>query len=56
MATSKNKIKLVIRSPNDFQPLEMSLTDSGRTLKNKIKTLLNTDEDFVVKRGKKGRQ
>ena len=52
---SKNKIKLAIRSSEGRKLLEISPTDSGTTLKTKIKTLLNTDEDFVVKRDKNGR-
>ena len=52
---SENKIILVIRSSEGFKPLKISPTDSGTTLKTKIKTLLNTEEDFVAKCGKNGR-
>ena len=53
---SKNKVILCIRPLNSGpKRLEICLTDSGTTLKTKIKTLLNTDEDFVVKRDKNGR-
>ena len=52
---SKNQITLGIRSSEGRKRLQISSTASATTLKSQIKALLNTDEDFVVKRDKNGR-
>ena len=52
---SKNQITLGIRSPEGRKRLQVSSTATATTLKSQIKALLNTDEDFVVKKDKNGR-
>ena len=52
---SRNQITLGIRSSEGRKRLQISSTASGTTLKGQIKALLNTEEDFVVKKDKNGR-
>ncbi len=49
------QITLGIRSSEGRKRLQISSSVSGTSLKAQIKALLNTDEDFVVKRDQNGR-
>ncbi len=52
---SRNTITIGVRSSEGRKRLQINNTASGTTLKGQIKSLLNTEEDFVVKRDKNGR-
>ena len=52
---SEDQITLGIQSSEGRKRLKISVTASGPALKTQIKTLLNTEGDFVVKRDKNGR-
>ena len=48
-------LTLGIRSSEGRKRLQISSTASGTTLKGQIKSLLNTEEDFAVKKDQNGR-
>ena len=52
---SRNQITLGIRSSEGRKRLQISSTATGTTLKGQIKSLLNTEEDFAVKKDQNGR-
>ena len=52
---SRNQITLGIRSSEGRKRLQISTTSSGTSLKSQIKALINTDEDFVVKKDINGK-
>ena len=52
---SRNQVTLGIRSSEGRKRLQISSSASGTSLKSQIKTLLGTDEDFVVKKDQNGR-
>ena len=52
---SRNQVTLGIRSSEGRKRLQISTTATGTTLKSQIKALLNSDEDFVVKKDQNGR-
>jgi len=52
---SRNQITLGIRSSEGRKRLQISATSSGTSLKSQIKALINTDEDFVVKKDINGK-
>ena len=52
---SEDQITLAIQSSEGRKRLKISLETSGSTLKTQIKTLLDTEGDFVAKRDINGR-